>query len=284
MEAAVNNVSDTALWVATFRAPEGQRADAAFDDPLAALLAGERGRAIASAFSRQEMSAWGMVVRTSAIDRLIYEALSDGVDTVLNLGAGLDARPYRLKLPEALRWIEVDFPEIVDLKNAKLIDHQPICRLERIGMDLLDRSSRQELFARYGTASKRILVITEGVISYLSVYDASMLAADLHAEPSMHRWIQDFDNAGKRALPRGWAKRLHSAPILFEVKDWFAFFEKYGWRSSETITNFEESIRINRPYPVDFPYGVLMRAIPKEWRRKILGLSGVVMMQKVSTN
>ncbi len=40
-----------------------------------------------------------MVARTSAIDRLILAALERGVDTVLNLGAELDTRPYRLALP-----------------------------------------------------------------------------------------------------------------------------------------------------------------------------------------
>ena len=82
-----------------------------------------------------------MVVRTSAIDRLIYEALQSGIDTVLNLGAGLDTRPYRMNLPADLQWIEVDFPNIVELKNATLVEHRPVCELERVGMDLLDRPS-----------------------------------------------------------------------------------------------------------------------------------------------
>lgn len=86
-----------------------------------------------------------MVVRTSAIDRLIYEALQSGVDTVLNLGAGLDTQPYRMKLPATLRWIELDFPNIVELKNSKLVEYKPACRLERVGVDLLDRRSRNTL-------------------------------------------------------------------------------------------------------------------------------------------
>jgi len=144
----------------------------------------------------------------------------------------------------------------------------------------LHRPSRQALLARVGTESKRILVITEGLISYLSVSDASLLASDLHAVSSMQGWIQDFDNSGKPVLPRGWAKSLESAPFLFAVKDWFEFFEKYGWQSCRKITSFEESSRINRPYPLDFPYGLLMRAIPKEWRRSILSLSGAVLLEK----
>jgi hypothetical protein len=40
-----------------------------------------------------------MIMRTSAIDRLIDEAIKAGIDTVLSLGAGLDTRPCRMRLP-----------------------------------------------------------------------------------------------------------------------------------------------------------------------------------------
>jgi methyltransferase (TIGR00027 family) len=279
-DSAVTHVTDTAYWVAYFRAKESQRAAPAFHDSLAELLCGKRGRRIARSIPRAAMVEWGMVVRTSAIDQLIHECLQSGVDTVLNLGAGLDTRPYRMKLPADLRWVEIDFPNLVEMKNAKLLEHKPACKLERVGMDLSDRSSRNEVFARYGAASKNLLVITEGFISYFSNYEISNLAEDLCAIPSIRLWIQDFDTAGKRRLPSGWAKKLKAAPFLFEVKDWFGFFEKYGWKSRKTISTADESERIGRPYPWDLPYGLLLRALPKEMSRKILSLSGVVLMQK----
>jgi len=40
----IENVSDTAFWVAHYRAFETERADALFHDPLAGLLAGDRGK------------------------------------------------------------------------------------------------------------------------------------------------------------------------------------------------------------------------------------------------
>ena len=40
---SVRNISDTARWVAYFRARETQRPDALFRDPFAERLAGERG-------------------------------------------------------------------------------------------------------------------------------------------------------------------------------------------------------------------------------------------------
>lgn len=280
-EAEIRSVADTALWIATIRAKEGERADAVFHDPLASILAGERGRRIARSFSRSAMVAWGVVLRTSAIDRLINEALQTGVDTVLNLGAGLDTRPYRMVLPSHLRWIEIDLPSIVETKNSMLIEHTPACILERVGMNLLDRLSRNELFARYGATSKNTLVITEGVISYFSNVDVAVLAKDLLAIPSIGSWIQDFDNAGKRGMPRGWAKNLKAAPFRFQVCNWFEFFKQSGWQAHKTITTAEESNRVNRPCPFDFPFGVIMRALPREMSQKILGLTGGVLMKKI---
>jgi methyltransferase (TIGR00027 family) len=276
----IRDVSDTALWIATVRAAEGERPDAVFQDPLAALLAGERGRRISRSLSRSAMVSWGVVARTCAIDRLVDEALQAGVDTVLNLGAGLDTRPYRMKLPPHLNWIEVDFPVIVEAKHARLIGYEPACSIERVGMDLLDPLARGEFLARCAATSKKTLVITEGVISYFSNEEVASLAADLHSIPPIGFWIQDFDNAGQRSMPRGWAEKLKAAPFRFQPGDWFAFFKNTSWETHRVITLAEESKRINRPYPLDFPFGLIMRALPKEMSQKILGLSGAVMMRK----
>jgi methyltransferase (TIGR00027 family) len=281
-DAAITNVTDTALWVATFRAAEGERVDAAFHDPLASVLAGERGREIARSMPGAASVAWGVVVRTSAIDRLIYEAVQAGVDTVFNLGAGLDTRPYRMNLPARLRWLEIDFPNIVELKNTRLLEQTAVCHLERIGLDLSDRSSRKELFAQYGATSKNALLIAEGVIPYFSNDDVEALASDLYSIPAFRHWILDFDNAGKRRMPRGWARKLKAAPSLFQVSDWFEFFKQAGWQPRKVITSAEESERINRPCPFPFPWRLIMHALP-EVSRKVLSVSGAVLMEKNAT-
>jgi methyltransferase (TIGR00027 family) len=278
-DSSIKHVSDTALWVAHYRANEARRADAIFHDPLATLLSGERGRQIARSFPRSGTVAWGTVVRTSAIDHLIDEALELGVDTVLNLGAGLDTRPYRMRLPAHLRWIEIDFPSIIELKRSKLSQHTPVCILERVGMDLLNRSSRSAIFAQYGSRSNRTLLITEGVIPFISAPDVAILARELAAVSSFRYWISDFANlTSKRKMPKGWEGKLKAAPYLFEADDWMAFFKQTGWHPRKVITTGEESERINRPYPLNFPVGLIMRALPREVRRRILGLSGAVLM------
>jgi hypothetical protein len=119
-------------------------------------------------------------------------------------------------------------------------------------------------------------------LTYLSVHDAATLAEELAAFRSIGFWIQDFDNAGLRRSPRGWDAKLKAAPFLFKVKDWFEFFKKYGWRPSHVITSLEESQRLNRPYPIDFPFGLILRALPKAMGQKILSLSGAVLMQSAA--
>ena len=72
-----------------------------------------------------------MVIRTVIIDDLIKRAIAKGVDTIINLGAGLDTRPYRMDLPRSLRWIEVDYFHVIALKETRLAEETPRCRLER---------------------------------------------------------------------------------------------------------------------------------------------------------
>src|SRR6185436_13596221 len=143
---------------------------------LADKLAGEKGHKIVEATPNASAMAYAMVARTTAIDRLVMDTISLGIDTIINLGAGLDTRPYRLPLPPQLQWIEVDFPHLIQYKEERLKHDQPVCRLERIGADLSQEKERQMLLQQLGGKSTRALVITEGVIGYLTNEEAGKLA------------------------------------------------------------------------------------------------------------
>src|SRR5689334_9781092 len=96
----LRDVSDTAPWVAMYRAFESERPDAHFRDPYARRLAGERGERILRSLPRGPAGAWALVVRTALIDEIVQRVIRDeGADTILNLAAGLDTRPWRLDLP-----------------------------------------------------------------------------------------------------------------------------------------------------------------------------------------
>src|SRR6059058_1945296 len=104
----VRNVSDTARWAAYFRALETARPDALFRDRFAERLCGQHGVDIANTLPDGNKHAWAWVTRTYLFDHFIKQELQQGADLVLNLAAGLDARPYRLELPASLQWIGVD--------------------------------------------------------------------------------------------------------------------------------------------------------------------------------
>src|SRR2546429_1367535 len=181
----IQHVSDTARWVALYRAMESERPDALFHDPYARRLAGERGERILASMKQGRTWAWPMIVRTAVMDELILRAIArDRVDTVLNLAAGLDTRPYRLALAPSLRWVEVDFPDVIAYKQQQLAGERPACALEHIGADLTDAARRRALFAQIGAAARRGVVGGEGVLIYLTGGPGGGLARGLLAPRS----------------------------------------------------------------------------------------------------
>src|SRR6185436_18311178 len=174
---AVTNVSDTARWVALYRAMETDRPDALFKDPYARKLAGAEGEEIVSTIKHGKAAAWAMITRTVVFDEVILSEIRErGVDLIVNLAAGLDARPWRLDLPPALQWVDVDLPGILLHKTDTLADVRPKCRYEAIHADLTDANVRQALFERLGARSSNALVVAEGLLIYLSPEEVGALA------------------------------------------------------------------------------------------------------------
>ena len=247
-EPLIRNVSDTARWVAAYRAQETERPDAVFRDPFARRLAGERGEQIARMMPLGGDNAWSMITRTYLIDNFIQAELQRGTDLVVNLAAGLDSRPYRMQLPSSLRWIEVDLPEILDYKENVLRDERPLCALERIRLDLSDVRGRRELFARLAQTAKRSLIITEGLLIYLTTDPVSELAADLAAQPSFSSWIVDIASPGLlRMLRKRMASQLsQAAPFKFAPEEGPRFFERYGWKPVEVQSLLKNAAHLKR--------------------------------------
>jgi methyltransferase (TIGR00027 family) len=282
-EQEIHHVADTAMWIAAYRALESERSDAVFKDKLAGKLAGPRGYKMVEQTPGTERMAFAMVIRTTAIDRLIYDALSKGVTTVINLGAGLDTRPYRMDLPPTLSWIEVDFPGTISYKNNMLKGDVPVCKLQRLASDLADEKARKSLLRELGKEGTNILVITEGVIGYLTVEQATNLSRDLHEVPSFRHWIMDYtqgrfvNNAMKKKLEK---KMLTNAPLKFHEPDPITFFKRDGWRVEENIYILDEADRLGRKLPATLFLTVAMRLFPKKLREVGNKTYGYVMFKR----
>lgn len=78
-ERPVAHVSDTALWVAVYRAMESKRKDALFCDPYAERLAGDRGREIVGRLERGQSSAWSIITRTAVLDELTTVSIRSSI-------------------------------------------------------------------------------------------------------------------------------------------------------------------------------------------------------------
>ncbi|MBU0621527.1 MAG: SAM-dependent methyltransferase [Gammaproteobacteria bacterium] len=285
-DATIQNVPDTAFMAAAYRAIESERPDALFRDPLADKLAGERGRAIIASLPPQAMmGGWTVIIRTCIIDALIQQAITQGVDTILNLGAGLDTRPYRMALPETLRWIEVDHPAIIEWKRARLAQEKPRCQLESIALDLADAQARRQLLDEVANRSGKVLVLTEAVTPYLPEEAVAALGADLGARAAIKYWIVDYFSLASYEYRRrsGMSRAMKNAPFLFEPKDYFGFFALAGWQPKEIKYFAEEAQHLRRrapfPWQVRLITAVLGMLMPPEKRRAMKQYAGFVLFE-----
>ncbi len=248
-EPLIRDISDTARWMAAYRARESERSDALFRDPFARALAGERGEQIAKAMPYGDENAWSFTARTYLFDRYVARAVEGGVDLVVNLAAGLDARPYRLTLPPSLRWVEVDLPEILDYKDEVLASATPVCQVERVRVDLVNVDARRTLFARLGRSAENVLVLSEGLIIYLMPSEVRALGADLADAANFNHWVADIVSPGLLDTLKermGALVAQAGAPYLFAPAEGPAFFEQCGWRPVEVKSLLKTARKFDR--------------------------------------
>jgi methyltransferase (TIGR00027 family) len=279
-EQAVRNISDTALWVAIFRAQETERKDALFHDPFARRLAGERGEKIVSTMRNAQKHSWAYVARTLLIDQFIADLVKQGADMVLNLAAGLDARPYRMALPSSLKWIDVDLPDLNAYKESILKDATPVCSLERISLDLSDVQARKNLFQKLSTEAKKAIVITEGLIVYFSDEEVKSLANDLYAASGFQYWITDLVSPRLLRMIQkeiGGTLAQASAPLKFGPAEGPDFFKPYGWNPIDIRSSLHSAAKVKRT-----PFWLSLFALLPDSKGRVKNQpwGGVILLQK----
>lgn len=280
----IENVSDTARWVAVYRAMETARPDALFRDPWAERLAGPRGQEIASGMKQGRALAWTMIVRTAVLDELILDRVrAGGVDTVINLAAGLDTRAWRLDLPATLRWFDVDLPAMTEYKRSVMRDERPKCRYEAIAADLTVERERHDVLQRATQGATTALVITEGLLIYLTHEQVASLARALHDAPAIRWWLTDIASpALLRIMEKNWGSAVSAgnAPFQFALDDRPGFFEPLGWREHTFRAGMDEAHRLRREMRSAWLMRLLMRLQPKRRREALRQMFGYLMLQR----
>ena len=235
-DSAITHVSDTALMVAAVRAHETGLEDAYFKDPFAERLAGDRGKAILDALPYANVARFGLAVRIRLVDDLLLEALAaNSIQTVLSVGCGLDTRPWRLPLSPNLRWIEIDFADVLDYKEQLLAGETTHCVRERLTVDLNDSAQRHKMYAAAGAGPA--LMITEGVLMYLPAATVEAMADEAGKKGSVARWISDITTTGFRKALGGGADTMSpirhvQASDALEGEQILEVLRRHGWATA----------------------------------------------------
>jgi methyltransferase (TIGR00027 family) len=111
-----------------------------------------------------------MALRTATIDAVVKEAVTThDVTQIVILGAGLDARAWRMAELTGTRVFEVDHPATQDFKRRHVATFpQPIANVVFVPIDF-ERDSLHDALARAGhDANVATCWIWEGVVMYLT--------------------------------------------------------------------------------------------------------------------
>jgi methyltransferase (TIGR00027 family) len=277
----IETISDTSRWMAYVRAMESKRSDALFRDRFALHLAGEAGEAIARDVGDVEFIAQSIAVRTAVLDEMILDTLNArAADLVLNLGAGLDARPWRLELPRGLRWVDVDFPHVLEFKASVIAREPANCEYESLAANILEPAARDRAL-QHCSAAKRVLVVSEGLLVYLSPAQVSGIARALHAQAPIEWWLTDL--IGPRALrmlQQVWGARFAGAEFRFGPDDSVEFFQRLGWREASFRSTQVESERLHRSPPTSLLARMMLWLASDSFREELRRLSGVALLSR----
>ena len=112
----------------------------------------------------------GILCRTVYIDDLLINAIKEGIETVVNLGAGADSRAFRIPGIENIQYFELDLPEVLKFKRLKInkkLGGLP-SNVSLVPIDFSSQDLGEELKTAGYDLSLKTLFIWEGVTQYIS--------------------------------------------------------------------------------------------------------------------
>ena len=141
------------------------------------------------------------VVRHRMIDDRLRAAIQARPDVgVVIIGAGFDTRAFRLP---GGRWVELDEPSIIALKEAQLPARESPNLLTRVAIEF-DREPLDAALAPF-RHFERPIVVLEGVLPYLSVPEVQRLLAAIRATLTAPTVVCDLTT---RSFARSYGRRI----------------------------------------------------------------------------
>jgi methyltransferase (TIGR00027 family) len=170
----MNPVSRTAYYCCAVRALDARSPRPILGDQLAARFMTPEAWALFEPFRSLAAPNASNVARARIIDDLLRANLRSRPDAgVVIIGAGFDTRAFRLP---GGRWVELDEPAVIALKEAELPAASAPNPLTRVAIEFAREPLETALAGFRHLASP--VVVLEGVLTYLS---AAEVRASLHA-------------------------------------------------------------------------------------------------------
>ena len=171
--ASLTGVSETALMTLNGRANQAGLPDAIIEDPMAIRLRDALTTTYGVDYDKFGLRGQEMALRSLAIDKCAIAYLrAHPKATVVALAEGFQTSFWRLDkaIPDAqFRWISVDFPPVIELRERLL---PPSPRITNLGQSALDYSWMDRV-----DASNGVFITAEGLLMYLQPDEAMDLIA-----------------------------------------------------------------------------------------------------------
>jgi methyltransferase (TIGR00027 family) len=249
-------VGRTAFAVALARAAEAERQHPWFVDPLAIRLAASVPQATKERVGLG-LTAW-IAVRTRFLDELVLYSAERGIRQLVMIGAGLDARAFRLGLPEDLAIYELDREDVFAAKRrimraaglASAVRHE-------IAADVLAPGWLDAVRAAGWHGDEPTLWILEGFLIY---FDSDVRAKIL----SELATVSAVGSALGVTMSTRTDEPRHPLWKPFDNPDIDGWFASCGWRAEMTDMT-DASSRYGRPLPSELAErvnGLLVSAHP----------------------
>jgi len=161
-------VGATAVTVAACRAEESRRPNPWFVDPLADHVA--RITEPSQATTPRPGLVFWVALRTRFLDELLTDAVTaQGMRQVVLLGAGLDARAFRLAWPHGSTVFEIDRAAVLELKHRLTSELGMVAACDRrsVVADVIDDDWPALLAASGWNRDEPTCWIAEGLLVYL---------------------------------------------------------------------------------------------------------------------
>ncbi|MDH6230695.1 O-methyltransferase involved in polyketide biosynthesis [Mesorhizobium soli] len=156
----------------------------------------------------------GFAARARTLDDWVRAFLADHPDAiVLDLGCGLDTRVFRIDPSPRVEWLDVDFPEVVELRRRiyPLRENYRLIATSVTEPDWLARVPR----------GRPAIVVAEGLTPYLAAKDGPLLLSRLVSHLSCGGEVicDLYSDLGLKLVRQNPAIRVTGAEVHWAVND-----------------------------------------------------------------